>query len=109
MADWTSPLADWSARGFGALAGSSVSLVYMLPKRRREAISRLAVGVISGLVFGPAAGVKLVEWLALPSAVDSAETMLMGASAASFASWWGLGIVVRALDRSAPVRKEGQP
>jgi Family of unknown function (DUF6107) len=100
MADWTSTLAEWSARGAGALAGSSVSLVYLLPKRRREAVSRLLVGILFGLVFGPATGEKIASAFALDVPLDRIEVLLMGASAASFASWWALGVIVRALDRT---------
>ncbi|MCU0832358.1 MAG: DUF6107 family protein [Rhizobiaceae bacterium] len=100
MADWTNSLVEWSARGAGALAGSSVSLVYLLPKRRREAVSRFLVGIVFGLVFGPATGAKIASALALDVPLDRIEVMLMGASAASFASWWALGVIVRALDRN---------
>jgi Family of unknown function (DUF6107) len=100
MADWTHSLADWSLRGAGALAGSSASLIYMIPKQRREAASRLAVGLVFGLIFGPAAGEKLAALLALDVALDRIEITLMGSSAASFASWWALGLFVRLLNRT---------
>lgn len=100
MADWTSTLADWSTRSAGAIAGSSVSLVYFFPKARREAVSRLIVGMISGLIFAPSVGEKLVEWMALKVPLDEFEVLLMGAAAASFTSWWALGFAVRILERS---------
>ncbi len=107
MSDWTTTLADWSARGAGAIAGSSVSLVYFLPKQRHEALNRLAVGIICGLVFGQAAGEKLIEFMALTVHPTEFETVLMGAAAASFASWWALGVLVRLIERStsAPDKK----
>ena len=107
MSDWTTTLADWSARGAGAIAGSSVSLVYFIPKQRHEAISRLVVGVICGLVFGQAAGEKLVQLMVLEVHPKEFEVVLMGAAAASFVSWWVLGLLVRMIERSssAPDKK----
>jgi predicted naringenin-chalcone synthase len=99
MADWMHTLSDWSARGAGALAGSSISLVYLLPTRRREAVSRFIVGIVSGMIFGPAVGEMLMVNFGLAAPFDRFEVMLMGASAASFASWWVLGLIVRALGR----------
>jgi hypothetical protein len=107
MSEWTTTLAEWMARGAGAIAGSSVSLVYFLPKQRHEAVSRLIVGVLTGLVFGPAAGEKLIEMMALDVHPAAFEVVLMGAAATSFASWWALGMLVRMLEQkgSAPDRK----
>ena len=111
MSDWTTTLADWSARGAGAIAGSSVSLVYFIPKQRHEAISRLVVGVICGLIFGQAVGEKLVQFMVLEVHPREFEVVLMGAAAASFASWWALGLLVRMIERSAsaPDKKELKP
>jgi hypothetical protein len=107
MSDWTTTLAVWTARGAGAIAGSSVSLVYFLPKQRHEAVSRLIVGVLTGLVFGSSAGEKLVELMALEVHPAAFEVVLMGAAATSFASWWALGMVVRLLEQKgqAPDQK----
>jgi Family of unknown function (DUF6107) len=49
----------WAAKGGGAVAGSAVSLAYVLPRGRREAAIRFAVGVICGFVFGGTAGLKI--------------------------------------------------
>lgn len=100
MAEWTTTMAEWTARGAGAIAGSSVSLVYFFPKQRHEAISRLIVGVVTGLVFGATVGEKLVELMALDVHPTALEVVLMGAAASSFASWWALGILVRMIERS---------
>jgi hypothetical protein len=107
MSEWTTTLAEWMARGAGAIAGSSVSLVYFLPKERHEAVSRLIVGVVTGLVFGPSAGEKLVQIMALDVHPAAFEVVLMGAAASSFASWWALGVIVRLLEQngSAPDKK----
>ena len=101
MTDWTTTVAEWSARGAGAIAGSSISLVYFLPKQRHEAVSRLIVGVLIGLVFGPSAGEKLVQFMALDVHPEQFEVVLMGAASANFASWWALGMLVRMIERSA--------
>ncbi len=110
MSEWTTTLAEWTARGVGAIAGSSVSLVYFLPKQRHEAVSRLIVGVITGLVFGPSAGEKLVQIMALEVHPAAFEVVLMGAASTSFASWWALGMLVRMLEQngSAPDQKSTQ-
>ena len=108
MTDWTTTVAEWSARGAGALAGSSISLVYFLPKQRHEAVSRLIVGVLIGLVFGPSAGEKLVQMMALDVHPKQFEVVLMGAASASFVSWWALGMLVRMIERNAsPSDKKG--
>jgi Family of unknown function (DUF6107) len=111
MTDWTTTLTDWSARGAGAVAGSSVSLIYLLPKQRHQAASRLVVGIICGLVFGQAAGEKLVQFMALEVHPKEFEVVLMGAAAASFASWWSLGFLVRLIEKSAsaPDKKSRKP
>ncbi|HEY6633602.1 MAG TPA: DUF6107 family protein, partial [Rhizobiaceae bacterium] len=40
----------WAVKGAGAVAGSAVSLAYILPQGRRDAAARFAVGVVCGLV-----------------------------------------------------------
>ena len=62
-------------------------------------MSRLVVGMLTGLVFGPSAGEKLVELMALAVHPAAFEVVLMGAAATSFASWWALGMVVRMLEQ----------
>lgn len=89
----------WAAKGAGAVAGSAVSLAYLLPRGRREAAVRFAVGVVSGLVFGGTAGVKIAKELGIENLLGTGETMLMGAAAASLCAWWALGAIVRALQR----------
>ncbi|PSM18153.1 DUF6107 family protein [Nitratireductor sp. StC3] len=90
---------QWAAKGAGAIAGSAVSLAYMLPRTRREAAIRFAVGVVCGLVFGTVAGLKIAAELGIADAIGTAETMLMGAAAASLCAWWALGLVMRLLQR----------
>jgi len=87
----------WTARGAGALAGSGISLAYMLPGSRREAALRFAVGVVSGLVFGGTAGLKIATELGVKETIGPLETMLMGSAAASLLAWWGLGLLIRAI------------
>ncbi len=89
----------WFAKVAGAVAGSAVSLAYMLPHGKREAAIRFAVGIICGMVFGGAAGVKIAETLALGGALGRAELMLMGSAAASLAAWSALGIFKRFAER----------
>lgn len=89
----------WFAKVAGAVAGSAVSLAYMLPHGRREAAMRFAVGLICGTVFGGAAGVKIAEQFALSGDLGRAELTLMGSAAASLAAWTALGVFRRFADR----------
>ncbi|URQ74181.1 MAG: DUF6107 family protein [Candidatus Ochrobactrum gambitense] len=89
----------WFAKVAGAVAGSAVSLAYMLPHGRREAAVRFAVGIICGMVFGGAAGVKIAEALSLDAALGRAELMLMGSASASLAAWSALGVFKRFSER----------
>ncbi len=87
----------WAAKAIGAVAGSAVSLAYLLPAGRREAAIRFAVGLTCGLVFGGAAGLKIATELGIDAAIGPAETALMGAAAASLFAWWALGVAIRTL------------
>ena len=89
----------WMERTIGASAGAAISLVYMLPKGKREAISRFMTGVISGMIFGGPTGVWLAARLGISGYLSASETMLSGAAAVSLCSWWGLGLLERAAKR----------
>ncbi len=89
----------WAAKGAGAVAGSAVSLAYILPRGRREAAVRFAVGVVCGLVFGGTAGLKIAVELGIEPLIGPMETMLMGSAAASLCAWWALGPLMRGLER----------
>ncbi len=65
MTDITNAAWEWAAKGAGAVAGSAISLAYVLPRGRREAAMRFAVGLISGLVFGHTAGLKIATELGI--------------------------------------------
>lgn len=99
MADMTGAAWLWAAKGAGAVAGSAISIAYMLPHGRREAAARFAVGVVSGLVFGGTAGLKIALMLDLEDSLGSLELALMGSAAASLFAWWVLGFAIRALER----------
>jgi len=85
----------WAAKGAGAIAGSAISLAYILPAGRREAAIRFAVGLVGGLVFGGTAGLKIVTELGIEKSIGAGETGLMGAAAASLCAWWALGLLRR--------------
>lgn len=93
----------WLARAAGAVAGSAISLAYLLPKDRREAAVRFAVGVACGLVFGGAAGLKIAAELGIADMLGAGELMLMGSAAASLCAWWGIGLVMRMMSRKARI------
>ena len=78
--------------GKWAVAGSAVSLAYVMPSGRREAAARFAAGVVMGLIFGPTVGLKIAAEFGVSALVGTLETMLMGSAAASFSPGgrWGL-------------------
>lgn len=88
----------WLAKGVGALAGSAISLAYLLPASRREAALRFVAGTLCGLIFGGTAGLKIASELGLLKLLGPVETMLMGSAVASLCAWWALGFVMRAFE-----------
>jgi len=106
MTDYSEAAWLWAAKGTGAVAGSAISLAYILPRGRREAAIRFAVGIACGLVFGGAAGLKIVAELGIAEAIGAGETMLLGSAAASLCAWWALGFVMRLLQRGGRRRAE---
>jgi hypothetical protein len=87
MADFSNDTSLWATRALGASAGAAVSLVYLLPKNRREAASRFFTGLACGVIFGG------------PSGISVTEVMLSGSAASSLCAWWGLGILSRIAGR----------
>lgn len=108
MTDLTQAGWIWLAKGAGAVAGSAISLAYILPKHRREAAIRFAVGVACGLVFGGATGLKLAEQLGLTGELGPAEIMLMGAATASLCAWSAIGLALRYFHARPPARLSGR-
>ncbi len=88
----------FAAKLLGALAGSVVSLAYILPRGRREAMLRLTVGLVAGFVFGSTAGLKIADMLGVLGRISPIEVTLMGATFASLSAWWGLGLLQRLAD-----------
>ncbi|MBF2716727.1 DUF6107 family protein [Agrobacterium vitis] len=99
MSDFTPDTPLWGARLAGALAGSAISLVYLLPRGRREAASRLFTGLAFGLIFGGATGQWLARKLDILQSLSGAEIMLAGATFASLSAWWALGALARLAGR----------
>lgn len=99
MADFGNDPGLWAAKGIGAAAGAAVSLIYMLPKGRREAGSRFFTGLACGLIFGGPAGLWIVTKLDIAGSLSGIEVMLTGSAAASLSAWWVLGVVVRMAER----------
>ena len=98
--------AIWGAKILGAFAGSLVSLAYVMPRGRREAAARLLVGLVTGLVFGGTAGVKVADTMGLLGKVSAFEITLMGATLSSLCAWWSLGALQRLVERwSGPTPK----
>lgn len=95
MTPFPETAAVWAYKLAGSIAGSAVSLAYILPRGRREAAIRFAVGIVCGLVFGGTAGLKLSSELGITAGMNEAEVMLMGSAAASLAAWSVLGILAR--------------
>lgn len=88
----------WTAKIVGAVAGAAMSLIYLLPKSRREAAGRFFTGLACGLIFGGPTGVWGAERLELSSMLSAVDVMLAGSAAASLCAWWGLGILSRVAD-----------
>lgn len=105
MSEWAGAAWVLAAKGVGAIAGSAISLAYLLPRGRREAGLRFAVGVVSGLVFGGAAGLKIGEALGIAGELGEAEAALAGAAAVSLTAWWLVGAAMRTIERF-PGRQE---
>ncbi|MBL0371066.1 hypothetical protein JJB09_03410 [Rhizobium sp. KVB221] len=108
MADFSGDAGFWMERTIGASAGAAISLVYMLPRGRREAASRFLTGVISGMIFGGPTGTMLAERLELAGSLSGSEIMLSGAAAVSLCSWWGLGLLQRLGEKWAGREKENR-
>ncbi len=89
----------WGAKILGALAGSLVSVAYVMPRGRREAATRLLVGLVAGLVFGSTAGVKMADMIGLLGKISAFEITLMGATLSSLCAWWSLGTLQRIVER----------
>lgn len=87
------------AKTAGAVAGSLISIAYLLPRGRREAMLRLTVGIVSGIVFGGPAGLKIIDALNLPNQLSLTETAMMGAAATSLSAWWALGALHRLTEK----------
>lgn len=96
--DGTTP-AVLIAKIVGALAGSLISVAYVLPRGRREAFTRLGVGFVTGLVFGSTAGMKIADFLGVLDKVSATEVTLVGAASASLCAWWTLGVLERVAER----------
>jgi hypothetical protein len=84
-----------AAKLVGALAGSLISIAYILPRGRREAFARLCVGLVTGLIFGGTAGIKIADFLGLLGKLSNLEVALIGAAFASLTAWWALGVLER--------------
>jgi hypothetical protein len=89
----------WAARAAGAVAGACLSVIYMLPKGRREAAIRFVTGFVAGLIFGAPAGLYLAARLGLAAELSGPETALSGSAAVSLTAWWALGVLKRVAER----------
>ncbi|MEM7214848.1 MAG: DUF6107 family protein [Pseudomonadota bacterium] len=91
------PEAVWLllAKLVGAVAGSAISIVYVLPGGPREAFIRFIVGLGIGIVFGSATGHAMADYLGIAERLSRVEITLSGSTAASLCAWWGLGMLAR--------------
>lgn len=90
----------------GAVAGSAISLAYVLPGGRREAALRFFTGVAAGMAFGTPVGVKLADYLGVAGQLSGLEIAMTGAGATSLCAWWALGVLARIAARLQAPRNE---
>ena len=76
MSEFANEAGIWAARITGAVAGAGVSLVYLLPKSKREAASRFITGVSCGMIFGGPIGLWIVQQLDIAGALSGREIMV---------------------------------
>jgi hypothetical protein len=76
MTHWSDAAWILAAKAAGAIAGSAVSLAYMLPRDKSEAAIRFIVGIVCGLAFGGAAGIKIAAELDIGGELGKTELML---------------------------------
>jgi len=93
------------AKIFGAAIGSAISIVYVLPRGKREASARFFIGLGVGVIFGSATGHALAEYLGVSEQLSGIEITLSGSAASSLCAWWGLGIMSRLASRGLDLRK----
>lgn len=82
----------------GAVAGSAISVAYLLPSGQREAAVRFLAGIAMGLVFGGPAGLMIAEHLDLDTRLGAVELAVIGSAAASLCAWGALGVLTRFAD-----------
>lgn len=99
MTDFSHDGGLWTARILGALAGSVISLAYLLPQGRREAAVRFLTGVACGLIFGEPAGLWIAARLGIDATLPGGQMLLAGSAATSLCAWWGLGVLARIATR----------
>ena len=80
MSEFANEAGIWAARITGAVAGAGVSLVYLLPKSKREAASRFITGVSCGMIFGGPIGLWIVQQLDIAGALSGREIMVAGSA-----------------------------
>jgi len=79
-------------RLIGAGAGALIAVLFIPPKSWNEAIRRLAVGTISGIIFMLPFRDWLMNW------PDTVEYMVASACFVALAAWWILGAIPKAID-----------
>jgi hypothetical protein len=88
----------WVAKAAGAIAGSAISIAYVLPRGRREAAIRFLTGVTGGVLLGTTIGAHVAKRLGVTDVLDPFEIVLMGSGLASVFFWWAIGIVFKSGD-----------
>jgi len=89
----------WASKAVGAVAGSAISIAYILPRGRREAAIRFMTGVTGGMMFGTTIGAHVSERLGVTDVLDPSEIVLMGSGLASVFFWWAIGFILKSGDR----------
>lgn len=90
---------EFVARTTGTFAGTVLAVVFLPPKSKTEAASRIVVAAIVGSFFVWPIGDAL-GWATVKEAMTVDEVLAV-ATFAAFTSWFLLGWLVRALSRKS--------
>lgn len=102
LTDPDNPASKWAMRVLGAFAGAMVSVIIVAPEGTRNALYRVWVGGIMGVIFTPV--VPQIAWLSF-FAGEAADLDLARAAFAGFSAWFALELFARLMSSTDWVEK----